>query len=65
MNGENLLGSIEEYGEQKVLGSTNSMLEQDVPSEAINDPEVNRINMVPVDSSVTCAWIIENADTLF
>ena len=65
LNGESLLGSIEEYGEQKVLGSTNSMLEQDVPSEAINDPEVNRIHMVPVDSSVTCAWIIENADMLF
>ena len=65
LSGVNLVGSIEEYGEQKVLGSTNAMLEQDVPSEAINDPAVNRINMVPVDATVTCDWVIDNADTLF
>jgi hypothetical protein len=60
-----LVGSIEEFGEQKIMGSTNAMLEQDIPSEHLNDPALNTIELVPVDSSITCQWLMENADTLF
>jgi len=60
-----LIGSIEEFGEQKIMGATNAMLEQDIPSEHLNDPAVNTIKLVPVDSSITCQWLMENADTLF
>ena len=60
-----LTGSIEEYGEQSIMGSTNSMLEQDIPTEALNDPETNVIKMVAVDSAIDCDAVVELADSLF
>ena len=60
-----LVGSIEEFGEQKIMGSTNAMLEQDIPSDHLNDPALNTIELLPVDSSISCQWLMEHADTLF
>ena len=63
-NGE-LVGHVIEHGDQKTLGATNAMLEQDVPSEAINDPSRNPLQLVPVDAGMDCNTLIANIDTLF
>jgi len=60
-----LTGSIEEFGEQSIMGSTNSMLEQDIPSEALNNPDDNVIKMVAVDAAIDCDTVVDLADTLF
>ena len=60
-----LIGHVIEHGDQKTLGATNAMLEQDVPSEAINDPERNPLQLVPIDAGMDCNTLMANIDTLF
>ena len=60
-----LTGYVIEHGDQKTLGATNAMLEQDVPNEAINDPDRNPLQLIPVEAGMDCDTLMANVDTLF
>lgn len=60
-----LTGHVIERGDQKTLGATNSMLEQDVPNEAINDPERNPVQLVRIEPSMTCELLMDSVDSIF
>jgi len=60
-----LRGHVTERGDQKTLGATNSMLEQDIPNEPINDPEKNQVELIPVDAGMNCETLLANIDSIF
>lgn len=60
-----LMGNVTERGDQKTLGATNSMLEQSIPNEPINDPAKNQVQMVRIEPSMNCDLLMASVDSIF
>ena len=66
LDGDGLLsGLISDASDQSVVGSSNPLLNQNIPTTPHEDPSRSTIELVRVDDSYDCARVVSEAGALF
>ena len=62
---DNFTGWVDELGQQQVIGATNPMLNQNIPTEPHPDPDQSTVQLVRLAGATTCDELIQQKDSLF